>query len=24
LTDIIQRREGLKITPTGQPGFSRK
>jgi len=24
LTDIIQRREGLKITPSGQPGLSRK
>jgi len=24
LTDIIQRREGAKITPNGQPGMSRK
>jgi twitching motility protein PilT len=24
LTDILQRREGSKITPTGQPGMSRK
>jgi twitching motility protein PilT len=24
LTDIIQRREGAKITPSGQPGMSRK
>jgi twitching motility protein PilT len=24
LTDIIQRREGVKITPNGQPGMSRK
>jgi twitching motility protein PilT len=24
LTDIIQRREGNKITPSGQPGLSRK
>jgi len=24
LTDIIQRREGVKITPSGQQGLSRK
>jgi twitching motility protein PilT len=24
LTDIIQRREGARITPSGQPGLSRK